>query len=71
MQSSAYIVKDLSASHTAQLVRSLGTCKELGGDTARTADPNRPKEYPIPYGFTLSNKSVGKGEATAQELAEH
>lgn len=29
---------------------------EMGGDTARTADPNWPKEHPIPYGVMLGNK---------------
>lgn len=28
--------------------------KELRGDTAGTADPNRPKGSPVPYGIVLS-----------------
>ena len=43
-----YQVKDFSASH-AQPARRLEGHRELGGDTARTADPNWPKEYSIPY----------------------
>lgn len=33
-------VKDFSAPHTAMPERRLGVHKELGGDMARTADPN-------------------------------
>ena len=36
--------------------------KKLGGRTAGTADPNRPKGYHIPYNIMLSNKSWGKKE---------
>jgi len=36
--------------------------QKLGGDTAGTADPSRPKEYSIPYDIMLSNKTVGKEE---------
>ncbi|KAK2518109.1 hypothetical protein Q9966_014424 [Columba livia] len=37
-------VKVFSASHSTPPVGSrLGVHKKLGGDTARTADPNRPK----------------------------
>ena len=43
-----YQVKDFSASH-AQPARRLEGHKELGGDTAGTADPNCPKGYSIPY----------------------
>jgi len=32
----------------------LGGHKKLGGDTARTAGPNRPKGYSIPYDIMLS-----------------
>jgi len=39
----------------------VGMGKRLGGDRDRTADPNRPKGYPIPYDVTLSNKSKEKG----------
>ncbi|KAK4818030.1 hypothetical protein QYF61_004154 [Mycteria americana] len=33
--------------------------KKLGGDTARTADPNCPKGYCIPYGVMLSIETGG------------
>jgi len=36
--------------------------KKLEGGTAGTADPNRPKGYPIPYIIALSNESRGKEE---------
>jgi len=42
------------------LVRSLGMCRKLGGDTARTADPNWPKGYSITHSIMLSNKTGGK-----------
>ncbi|KAK4814916.1 hypothetical protein QYF61_003240 [Mycteria americana] len=35
--------------------------KKLGGGTARTADPNWPKGYSIPYGVTLSIETGGAG----------
>jgi len=38
-------------------VSRLGVYKELEGNTAGTADPNRPKRYPRPYDVVLSNKS--------------
>ncbi|KAK4833055.1 hypothetical protein QYF61_027717 [Mycteria americana] len=38
----------------------LGVHKELGGDTARTVDPNRPKTYSMPYNFMLSDKNGGE-----------
>ena len=34
----------------------------MGRDTAKTADPNRPKGYPIPYEIMLSNKNWRKKE---------
>jgi len=34
--------------------------KELGGDTARMADPNQAKGYPMPRGVMLSIESWGK-----------
>lgn len=40
----------------------LGVGKNLGGDTARTTDSNRPKGYSIPYKIMLSNKKMGVGE---------
>ena len=40
--------------------RRLGVHKKLGGDTARTADPNWPKACPAPYHVVLSIKSWGK-----------
>ena len=46
-------VKDFSASH-AQPARKLEGHKELGGDTARAADPNWPKGYSIPCDVTSS-----------------
>jgi len=33
--------------------------KKLGEDTARTAGPNWPEGYPIPYDVTLNNKTGG------------
>ena len=46
-------VKDFSASR-AQPARRLEGHKKLGGDTARTADPNWPKGYSIPWDVLLS-----------------
>jgi len=48
---SCLTVKDFSASHAG-----LGcqVCRKLEGDAARTADPNWPKGYSIPYDITLS-----------------
>ena len=40
----------------------LGVHKKLGGDTARTADPNWPKGYSMPYGVMLSNINLGEEE---------
>jgi len=37
----------------------LGVHKQLGGDTAGTADPNWPKGYPTPYNIVFSNKTGG------------
>jgi len=34
--------------------------KKLGGDTARTADPNCPKGYSIPYDIRLSSINLGE-----------
>ena len=51
--------------------------KQLGGDTAGTADPNQPTQHPVPYDVVLSNKTRGGwweavGEAAiAQKLAGH
>jgi len=45
--SSACRVKAVSAAHTALATSKLEVHKKLGGDTARTADPNRPKGYSI------------------------
>ncbi|KAK4806257.1 hypothetical protein QYF61_013401 [Mycteria americana] len=39
--------------------------KKLGGDTARTADPNWPKGYSIPYGVMLSIETGGVGQGVA------
>lgn len=40
----------------------LGVHKELGGDTAGKADPDRPEGSSIPPGVMLSSKSWGKEE---------
>ncbi|KAK4828177.1 hypothetical protein QYF61_024426, partial [Mycteria americana] len=40
-------------------VRRLEVHKKLGGDTARTADPNWPKGYSIPYDVMLNKKLGG------------
>jgi len=52
-------MKDFSASHTALPVRRLGVHGKLGGDTARSADPNWPKGHPTPYDITLNKKNRG------------
>jgi len=39
----------------------LGMYSEMGGNTARTDDPDWPNGCPIPYGVMLSNKSWGNG----------
>ncbi|KAK4827635.1 hypothetical protein QYF61_019845 [Mycteria americana] len=39
--------------------------EKLGGDTARTADPNWPKGYSIPYGVMLSIETGGVGQGAA------
>ena len=41
---------------------SLGLHKNLGDDTTRTADPNRPKSYSTSHGVMFSNKTVEKKE---------
>ena len=48
--------------------RNLGVHRELGGDTARTADPNWPKGCPIACG-AMWDKNIGglAGEATVAE----
>jgi len=33
--------------------------RRLGGDTARTANPNGPKGYPMPYGVVLTAYKAG------------
>jgi len=35
--------------------------RKLGGDTARTGDPNWPKGYSMPHNIDLSNNSWGRG----------
>lgn len=52
--------KIFSASHTAR--EELGVHKDLGGGTARTADPDWPEGYLIPYGIMLSNDTAVKKE---------
>jgi len=41
----------------------------LGGDPAGTADPNRLKDYSIPYDLALSNKSPVKGGGSGDILS--
>ena len=48
-----YSVKDFPGSG-ALPARGLEGHGELGGDTARTADPNQPKRHSIPYDIMLS-----------------
>jgi len=50
----------LCASHTAPPVSRLGMQKKLGGDTAGTADPNRPKGCSIPYDVSSAHKAGGR-----------
>jgi len=47
-------VKASSASHTTLSARRLDLHKKLGGDTAGTADPNRPKGFSVPYDVMVS-----------------
>lgn len=49
----------------------LGMHKEFGGDTNRTADPNRPKGYHRPYGILLSIQRWGKGGGKRKEGVGH
>ena len=44
--------------HSAPPASRLGVRKKLGGDTARTADPER---CSMPCGIVLSTKTSGKG----------
>jgi len=55
--------KALIFSDSGTTTHSEGWAKELGRDTAETADPDWPKRYSIPYNVVLSNKSdiVDKG----------
>ena len=48
-------------SHPAPTASGPGVGKRMGGNIARTADPQWPKEYPILCDVMLSNKSSGKG----------
>lgn len=41
-------------------VSMLGVSKEMGGDAARTADPQGSEEYPIPYDICSAIKIQGK-----------
>jgi len=52
--SSAYTVRDFAVSHTAFPVRRLGLRKKLGGKKVRTAAPNWPEGYSIPYDVMLN-----------------
>ncbi|KAK4811369.1 hypothetical protein QYF61_027598 [Mycteria americana] len=45
------------------------SAQEMGGGTARTADPNWPKGYSILYDVMLSNKSWAKKEQGLKEKA--
>lgn len=67
-------VMDSSASLTALPVKRLGEHKKLRGDRTRTAGPNWPKGYSIPYSIMVNNKIGGGGGGwgrgpTAQVLA--
>ena len=59
-------IKAFYFSHAAPPVSQLGVHKKLGGDTAGTADPNRPKGYSRPYDVTISNKTWGKEAGRAE-----
>lgn len=54
------------APHAALQASRLGVDQELGGDTARTAGPDRPKGCPTPHSFVLSDKTWG--ELAGEEL---
>lgn len=47
----------LSLQHSPQNASKLEVGKKLGEDTARAADPNRPKGYSMPQDVMPSNKS--------------
>lgn len=51
----SHSTKAFSVSHIIPLVSWVGLHKELGGFTARTADPNEPKRYSISYDIILSS----------------
>ena len=51
--------KAFSASHPTPQASRLGVHKELGGDTAGTADPNWPKGYSILYDMSCSAYKAG------------
>jgi len=59
-------VKAISVSHAAPPLSRVEVHKELGGDTARTADPNDQRDNPIlqPYYVMLSNKAGGTKEGS-------
>lgn len=48
------VAKTFSASCPTPPASGLGMPKIFGGDMARTADPNSPKGYSIPYGIMVS-----------------
>ncbi|KAK4817730.1 hypothetical protein QYF61_026530 [Mycteria americana] len=49
----------LEESEEGQTEEEMRVHKKLGGDTARTADPNWPKGYSIPYGVMLNIETGG------------
>lgn len=62
LSSALHSIKVFSTSHTTPPVSRLGVNKNLGGDTAGTANPNRPKRYSIWYDIMLSIESWRKKE---------
>jgi len=55
-------IKAFSFSDSGPRTSRLGVGKGLGGDTARTADPDCLKGYPVLYDIMLSNQFWGKDE---------
>lgn len=69
---SAYTVRSLSASHTILTSRRLGVCKKLGRNTARTAEPNSPKVYFLPYGIMLVTlERIGQESSGTGRVSVH
>lgn len=65
----------LNTTHTELSLLCFSLCSSVrqGGDTARTADPNRPKAHSIPYNVMLSLKTEGSFSkvAVAWRLTGH